>query len=304
MTGATTVFLGDELGPRGRRRVVVASILSAALFALVVAAAMVQVADKGQFQTSLWRPLARWSVLGFLLGGFVNTLKAAAVAMVLALAVGAVMALGRLARHWPVRWLAGAYVDFFRAVPLILLIFFCFIGLPKEGVNLSPFRALVLGLTIYNGAVLGEIFRAGILSLDKGQGEAASALGLTYRQSMVSVILPQAARRMAPAIVSQLVTLLKDTSLGFVITYDDALRRARDTGTFFNNVLQATIFIALCYIVVNLTLSRVAHRLEVRQQRRLGAGSIQVAGVEDLAVVGAKAVPLRLPARGARPRGG
>jgi glutamate transport system permease protein len=94
---------------------------------------------------------------------------------------------------------------------------------------------------------------------------------------------------MAPAIVSQLVTLLKDTALGFVVTYDDALRRARDTGTFFNNVLQTTLFIAVCYIAVNLTLSRVANRLELRQQRRLGAGRIQVAGVEDLAVVGAQA---------------
>jgi glutamate transport system permease protein len=289
VTQPTRAVLGDELGPRGRRRVAVASVVSLAFLAAVVAAGMLRFADKGQLDGALWRPLIRWSVLRFLLGGIVNTVKAAAVAMVLATVVGVVMALGRLARHRPVRWLAGAYVDFFRAVPLILLIFFCFLGLPKEGVHLSPFQALVLGLTIYNGAVLGEIFRAGILSLDKGQSEAASALGLTYRQSMASVILPQAARRMTPAIVSQLVTLLKDTSLGFVIIYDDALRRAQQTGTFFNNLLQATVFVALCYIAINLTLSRLAHRLEVRQQRRLGAGAIQVAGVEDLAVVGAQA---------------
>jgi glutamate transport system permease protein len=286
---ATSAFLGDELGPRGKRRVAVASVGSLVVIVGILAVAISRFSDKGQLDAALWRPLTKWSVLRFLLVGFVNTLKAAAVAIVFAIAVGVVMALGRLARNRPVRWLSGAYVEFFRAMPLILLIFFCFFGLPKQGLHPSPFQALVLGLSVYNGAVLGEIFRAGILSLDRGQSEAAAAIGLSNRQAMVHVVLPQAARRMAPAIVSQLVTLLKDTALGFVVTYDDALRRARDTGTFFNNVLQTTLFIAVCYIAVNLTLSRVANRLELRQQRRLGAGGIQVAGVEDLAVVGAQA---------------
>ena len=122
--------------------------------------------------------------------------------------------------------------------------------------------------------MLGEIFRAGILSLDRGQTEAAYAVGLGYWQAMRLVVVPQAVRRMIPAIVSQLVTLLKDTSLGFVITYEELLRRSRITGEFFNNPLQATVFVALVYIAVNLTLSRVARRLEVRQRRRLGAGRI------------------------------
>lgn len=285
----TASFLGDQLGPRGRRRVAVASVLSGVAVLAAVAVGVNRLTDNGQFDDDLWRPLRQWSVLRFLLAGLVNTLKAASVAMVIALVVGVVMALGRLARNRPVRWLAGAYVDFFRAVPLILLIFFCFLALPREGINLSPFQALVLGLSIYNGAVLGEIFRAGILSLDRGQKEAASALGLGYWQAMAAVILPQAARRMAPAIVSQLVTLLKDTALGFVVGFDDALRRARDTGTFYGNHLQAFVLMALCYILINLVLSRLANRLELRQQRRLGAGRIEVGGVEDLAVVGAQA---------------
>jgi glutamate transport system permease protein len=282
-------FLGDELGPRGRRRVAVASAASAALLLGAAAVGVNRFLSRGQFSSRFWEPLSRWSVMRFILIGLWHTLEAAVVAMVLATLVGVVMATGRLARHRPVRWLAGAYVEFFRAVPLILLILFCYIGLPHEGVRPTPFQALVLGLTIYNGAVMGEIFRAGILSLDRGQTEAASSVGLTGRQSMFLVILPQAVRRMAPAIVSQLITALKDTALGYVVTYDDALRRADQTGTFFGNRLQATIVIAACYIVVNLGLSRLAHRLEVRQQRRLGAGTIEVTGIEDLAVVGASA---------------
>ena len=288
-TPVTASFLGDQLGPQGRRRVAVASGVSAVVIVAVVAVGVTRLADNGQFHDDVWRPLRQWSVLRFLLDGLLNTLRAAAVAMVLATAIGVVMALGRLARNRPVRWVTGAYVEFFRAMPLILLILFCFLGLPKQGINLEPLQALVLGLSIYNGAVLGEIFRAGVLSLDRGQTEAASALGMTYWQSMATVVLPQAARRMSPAIVSQMVTLLKDTSLGFVVTYDDALRRADQTGKFFGNVLQATVVIAVCYILINLALSRLANRLEVRQQRRLGARRIEVEGVEDLAVLGAQA---------------
>ncbi len=289
MRAESAAFLGDDLGPRGRRRVLGATAVSVVAIAAVVAVAVMRFADKGQFGAALWRPLTEWSSIRFLLGGFVNTLKAAAAAMVLAMVVGTVMALTRLGRRRWVRWPAVGYVEFFRAVPLLLLIFFAYLGLPAVGVNLSSFQALVLGLTIYNGAVLGEIFRAGILSLDRGQGEAASAIGLTHRQAMSLVILPQAARRMAPAIVSQLITLLKDTALGALILYDDALRRAEGIGAFYNNRLQAFMFVAVCYIAVNLFLSRVANRLERRQQRRLGAGRIEVTGVEDLAVVGAQA---------------
>ncbi len=265
-----------------------ATVVSVVLIAAVVVVAAMRFSDNGQFRADLWRPFTEWRFLHFLLGGFVNTLKAAAVAMVLAMAIGAVMALTRLGDHRAVRWPAVAYVEFFRALPLLLLIYFTFVALPPLGLHPSVFQALVLGLAIYNGAVLGEIFRAGILSLDKGQGEAAAAIGLSRRQAMITVIFPQAARRMAPAIVSQLITLLKDTALGVLIGFDDALARAKIIGTFSNNVLQSYMFVALCYIAVNLVLSRISHRLEV-QQRRLGAAPIDVVGIDDLAVMSIQA---------------
>ena len=138
--------------------------------------------------------------------------------------------------------------------------------------HLTIFWYVVLALVAYNGAVLGEIFRAGILSLDPGQTEAAYAVGLGYWQAMFLVVVPQAARRMIPAIVSQLVTLLKDTSLGFVITYEEFLRRGEITGEFCKNLLQTYIVVALLYIVVNFTLSQTARRLEVRQRSALLGG--------------------------------
>ncbi len=282
----TAPVLADALGPRARRRVLIASIVVGVLLAGVLAIAVTRLADRGQLSWDRWEPLTQWSVLKFLYGGLVMTVKAAAAGMACAVVIGTALALMRLSRTGPIRWLATAWVEFFRGVPLLLLIFFTFFGLRRQGLDLTPFRALVIALALYNGAVLCEIFRAGILSLERGQTEAAYAVGLGYWPAMRLVILPQAVRRMIPAIVSQLVTLLKDTSLGYVITYEELLRRSRSAGEFFKNPLQATALVALVYIAVNLTLSRVAHRLEVRQRRRLGAGPMTVGGVEDLATVG------------------
>jgi glutamate transport system permease protein len=281
----TAVVLGDALGPRGRRRVRVATVASGVVVLALVVVAVRRLADHDQLVAAKWRPLTQWSVIKFLLIGLRQTVKAAAAGMVLASVVGVAAALGRLARNLPVRWLAGAYVEFFRAIPLLLLMLFAGLALPKYGIHLSPFSGVVLALIVYNGAVLGEIFRAGVLSLDRGQSEAGYALGMTYWQVMFRVLIPQAARRMIPAIVSQLVTLLKDTSLGFVISYDELLRRGEQTGEFYSNPLQAVFAAALLFIAVNLTLSRIARRLEVRQRRKYRAGAISVTGVEDLTAV-------------------
>ena len=285
----TVPVLADALGPRAKRRIRAYTIGASVVVAVLAVLAVRRFADRGALDWEKWKPFTQWSVMKFLLLGLVNTVKAAAVAMVLAVLLGAALALLRLSRTAVVRWVAAVWVEFFRGFPLLLLIFFAFFALPKYDVRLSPYQSLVLALTLYNGAVLGEIFRAGILSLDRGQSEAAYSVGLTYWQVMGSVVVPQAARRMVPAIVSQLITLLKDTSLAFVITYEELLRRGRIVGEFAGNILQSYLVVALLYIAVNFTLSRAARRLEVRQRRRLGAAAITGVGVEDLALVGAEA---------------
>ena len=283
----TAVVLSDALGPRARRRVWIASVVAGVLLLAVIGVAVQRLADKGQLDAAKWRPLTDWAVLRFFLGGLANTLKAAGIAMVLAVPVGAFLALGRLARNGPVRWASGAWVECFRAMPLILMIYFAARGLPQYGIDFDPLWYLVLPLVAYNGAVLAEIFRAGILSLDRGQSEAAYAVGLSYWQAMLLVVVPQAVRRMVPAGVSQLVTLLKDSSLGFVIPFEELLRRGRISGEFYANPLQSLALVAAFYIAVNFALSRTAHRLETRQRRRYRAGSISVSGVEDLATMSA-----------------
>jgi glutamate transport system permease protein len=284
-------LLTDELGPRGRRLTLIASLVSLVVLAALVWIGIQRLADNGQLDGDKWEPLSEWAVLRFLLEGLINTLRVALVAMVIASIVGGVMALGRLSRRRVVRLLATAYVEFFRGFPLLLLILFSVFGLQAQGIDVSTYAALVLALAAYNSSIIAEIIRAGIRSLDRGQGEAGRAMGLSEGQVMRVIVLPQALRRMIPALVGQLVVLLKDTSLGYFVLYEELLRRGQITGTFDQNLLQVLFVVALMYIGVNMTLSQFARRLEVRQQRRYRAGAMAVAGTEDLTALAVSAGP-------------
>jgi glutamate transport system permease protein len=264
--------LYDAAGPRGRRRIVASSVVGVLLVTSILGVAAARMAANGGFEAELWRVLTRGDLQRLLARGLAATLRAALLAMALSMAVGALLAVGRLSRR---RWLArpvGAWVELFRGLPLLLLILFVFLGLPALGVTVSTFWALVVGLTLYNSAVIGEIFRAGILSLPKGQTEAAYAIGLRRGQTLRTILLPQAIRRMLPALVSQLVTLLKDTSLGFVIGYAELLRSGRTAVEFLGGKYSIPIYTAMAvlYIAVNGSLSFLARWLDRSTRRRYG----------------------------------
>ena len=276
---------GDELGPRGRRRVAIASVASLLVLGLLTYVGIARLADKRQLDTDLWSRFFEPQVLGFLFIGLRRTLELALQSMALALPLGVMLALARLHRRLPVRLAATVWVEFFRGVPLLLLMIVNVLAVS----SFSFFTAALVALVLYNSAQLAEITRAGILSLHRGQHDAAVSLGMTEGQTMRHVVLPQALRRMAPAIVSQLVTLLKDTTLAAVITYEELLRRFRlaaqgDIGEP-EAILQAFVLAAAVYILLNLVLSQAARRLEVRQRRRYRAEPIAVTGTEDVAVL-------------------
>jgi len=264
--------LYDVVGPRGRRRIVAGSVVGLLVIAAILAVALARMAAKGAFEADLWRLLTQANVQRLLGHGLVATLRAALLAMALSMTVGALLAVGRLSHR---AWLSrpvGAWVELFRGVPLLLLIFFVFLGAPSVGIDVPTFWALVVGLTLYNSAVFGEIFRAGILSLPKGQTEAAYAIGLRRGQALRLVLLPQAVRLMLPALVSQLVTLLKDTSLGFVIGYAELLRSGRNAVEFLGGRYSIPIYtaIAVVYIAVNGSLAFLARWLDRRTRNRYG----------------------------------
>ncbi|MFI0444657.1 amino acid ABC transporter permease [Actinomadura sp. 6N118] len=268
--------LFDAPGPKARLRNNILTFVGAVVLLGIVYVILARLADADQFQGKLWEPFIKWSTwTDFIFPGLWGTLKAALVGAVLALLFGVIFGLGRLSDHWWLRVPSASIVEFFRAIPLLLLIFFVFSGpstiangLNREFPQVSAFAAVVIGLTLYNGAVLAEIFRSGILSLPKGQTEAAYAIGLRKNGVMRLILVPQATTAMMPAIVSQLVVLLKDSALGWIIAYPDLLNQGfRILPNNFNNLIPAAIVITMVYIAINMALSYVANRLERRSRR-------------------------------------
>ncbi|MFJ8433072.1 amino acid ABC transporter permease [Kitasatospora sp. NPDC094019] len=219
-----------------------------------------------QFTESKWMAFEYKGVQELLLRGLGNTLKAFGWTVLFALPFGALFAAGRLSDHRPVRMLSTLVVEFFRAMPLLVMIFFIFVAL-----KVAPLWALVAGLVLYNGSVLAEVFRAGVLAVPRGQKEAAFALGMRKTQVMAYVLVPQANRAMLPAIISQLVVALKDTSLGFLITYEEFLHAGKLIATNLDYDLPfipVVMVIAPIYIGMCLLLSWFAHWVERRGRRR------------------------------------
>ncbi|MCY0950877.1 amino acid ABC transporter permease [Streptomyces sp. H27-S2] len=214
--------LYDIPGPRARRRHLYYGIGSTVLLLLLAGWLLYLLFDTEQFTAAKWSPFTYAGIQELLLRGLGNTLKAFAYASVLSLLLGAVLATGRLSVHRPVRWLATLCVEFFRAMPVLVMIFFIFVAL-----KVQPLPALVAGLTLYNGSVLAEVFRTGVNAVERGQREAAYALGMRKTQVMSYVLAPQAVRAMLPTIISQLVVALKDTSLGYLITYEEFLHAGK-----------------------------------------------------------------------------
>jgi glutamate transport system permease protein len=268
--------LYDAPGPRARLRNNILTLASLVVILGIVYLVIGALADKGQLEGKLWDPFIKagtWT--DFIIPGLVNTLMAAAVAAVLAIVFGVLFGIGRLSEHRWIRLPSGAVVEFFRAIPLLLLIFFIFSGpatianaFQREPPQISAFTALVIGLMLYNGSVLAEIFRAGINAVPKGQSEAAYAVGLRKSGVMRLVLVPQATTAMMPAIVSQLVVLLKDSALGWIISYEDLLNSGyRLVPAQYGNLIPAAIIITLIYVALNLALSYLAHWLERRSRR-------------------------------------
>ena len=278
-----TPALFDAPGPRGRRRILAGTLVGGLVLAAVIAVALQRLADTGQFRGIFWEPFTRSGVQLILLRGLIATLKAAGVALVLALVVGLVLAVGRLSERRLLRRASGVTVEFFRALPLVLLIFFAFLGLPQLGIDIGGFGALVIGLTLYNGSVLAEIFRAGINAVPRGQTEAAYSLGMRKGAVTRLILVPQAVRTMLPTIISQLVVLLKDSALGFIVAYPELLRSGRRIFTNIGNVIPTAIVVALIYIVINLALGQIATILE-RRQRRARRAPVEVDVPVDISV--------------------
>ncbi|TWP52573.1 amino acid ABC transporter permease [Lentzea tibetensis] len=250
----------DPPGPRARRRTRVVTAVSLVVVGALVALAVRQFADNGQLNPDRWRPYLTWPMWRYLLIGLRATVLAAVATGVLAMAGGLLLAVTRSR-------IARAYVEVMRTVPVLLIIYVMLFVLPSYGLDLPLFWKLVVPLALSHAALYAGIFRAGVAAVDRGQREAGLSLGMTERQALRAVVLPQAVRNMAPSLVSQTVGLLKDTALGYVVSYTELLHSGRVLANYNHLLIQTYIVIAVVYLAVNLALSQLSRYLEVSLAR-------------------------------------
>jgi glutamate transport system permease protein len=252
-----STVLYDAPGPRTRRRHRLYALLAVVLLAIPVAAVVWRMADRGQFAYELWEPFLTPAYIEVLLEGLLDTLSMAFFAIIFAIVFGVVFGVGKLSDHKWLRWPSWLVVEFFRAVPVLLLMVFIFLAY-GIGDGFGSFWSVVIALTLYNGSVLAEVFRAGVNAVPTGQGEAAYAIGMRKNQVMRLVMLPQGVKIMLPAIISQMVVALKDTSLGYYIVAPGLTFVGKQIYTEFGNQVQTVIVVAALYISVNLVLTWIA----------------------------------------------
>lgn len=269
MSAQSVLF--DAPGPKARRNVLIVNVI--ALIGVVVVAWIVlgMLAERGQLEPSRWINAVNgnaWS--NYYLPGLQFTLQSAGIAVVSSVVFGLVFGFLRLAPFKPIRALSGLVVEFFRAVPVLLMMVFfyqVFAMLGRAGLIPSgdgPYFAVIVALTLYNGAVIAELVRSGVRSLPKGQREAAAAVGMTPDQSLRLVEVPQALVAMLPSLLSQFVVILKDSALGYLIGFYELLQYSRQLGSGQGNILQTLVVAAVVFIVINFLLTWLATLLSKR----------------------------------------
>ena len=267
---ATVLY--DAPGPKGKRRNLIYTVITVVLSVAVLYWVLSTLGERGQLDSALWTPFLNsqtWTT--YLLPGLRGTILSAVASIILAIVFGVFFGLGRLSENVIVRGVCGVVVEFFRAIPVLLLMIFAYQLFAIYNVVPSKqlaFSAVVFALTLYNGSVVAEILRSGIKSLPKGQTEAARALGLSHGQTMRTILLPQAVAAMLPALIAQMVIALKDSALGYQIGYVEVVRSGIQSASYNKNYLASLIVVAIIMILINWGLGLLAERIE----RQLRAG--------------------------------
>lgn len=247
--------------PQARRVTQVASLIAAALLLALAAGIALRFHSAGQLEARFWEFFAWPTTWAFLAKGLLGTLASSAMAAVIALALGLVLLAGRLARPRIVRWPSVAVIEFLRGTPTLLLIYVCFLVLPAAGIKLSTYWMLTLPIGLSTAAVVAEVYRAGVLAVPRGQTDAARSLGLTEVQVFRFFVFPQAVRFIVPALVAQLVIVVKDTTFGYIVTYGELMQNAKVLIANYHALVPVYLVVAVLYCLVNYAISRASRRL-------------------------------------------
>jgi glutamate transport system permease protein len=280
MTARVSVLF-DAPGPQARRNILISNVVALAVVLVVVVLVLMQLYRQDQLAPDKWiNALNANAWENFYLPGLRFTLQASGIAVVTALVFGLVFGFLRLAPFAIVRVASGIVVEFFRAVPVLVMMFFLYfffsrVVAPAGLIDSSDsaYYGVIVGLTVYNGAVIAELVRSGVKSLPKGQREAAAAIGMTRNQSLRLVEVPQALTAMLPSLLSQFVVILKDSALGYLIGFYELLQYSRQLGAGYSNILQSLVVAALIFIVINYLLTWLASRLARNLSSRTGGNT-------------------------------
>ena len=260
--------LFDVAGPVARRRTRIVTGISVVAIVGALGLVYFQLYSSGALAPSKWLTFTEPGTLRYFRGALANTALAALGAGALAVPLGLIMALGRLSASPLLRVPATAYIEFFRAVPVLLVIYAFMFALPQYGINPSVYYKLAIPIGLCTSAVLAEVFRAGVLAIPRGQNEAGLAVGLTDGQSFRTVVFPQALRVIVPALVAQAVIVVKDTAFGYVVSYPELQQSARVLVANTGDLVQTYFVVTVVYIVVNVIISRLAVIIDRRLATR------------------------------------
>lgn len=247
--------------PQARKITQVVSLIAAAGLIALAAGVVWRFHSAGQLEARFWEFFAWPTTWAFLAKGLLGTLASSAMAAVIALSLGLVLLAGRLARPRIVRWPSIAVIEFLRGTPTLLLIYVCFLVLPAAGIKLGTYWMLTLPIGLSTAAVVAEVYRAGVLAVPRGQTDAARSLGLTEVQVFRFVVFPQALRYIVPALVAQLVIVVKDTTFGYVVTYGELMQNAKVLIANYHALVPVYLVVAVLYCLVNYAISRASRRL-------------------------------------------
>lgn len=272
MSAARTLSIRDALyeapGPRTRRRVRIGTAVSAVVVLLAIAAVIRQFWVTGQLAPRYWSLFLQWTTWRFLGQGLLGTVAVALTAGAIALVLGLLLMLGRMSGVRPLAALCRVVTDFFRGVPSLLLIYFFFFVPAQLGLKLPSFWMLTLPVALAASGVLAEVFRAGVNAVPRGQVEAAVSIGLSKGKTMRKIVLPQAVRYVIPSLIAQLVVVVKDTTVAYVVSYPDLMQNARVLITSYDALVSLYLVIAVIYILINYAINKasvaVANRTGVK----------------------------------------
>jgi glutamate transport system permease protein len=271
---STQTVLFDAPGPKAQRINTLVGLVGAVVIVGVIG--FVAWGLRAQLGADKWAPFLEADTwLYYVYPGLWMTLQAAVVSVLLATMLGFVLGIGRLSHNRVISWITAVFVEFFRSVPVLMMMLFAYylsmfvFRLPGE---MLPIAGVIVGLTLYNSCVMAELIRAGVHGLPRGQSEAGLAIGLTRGQTLRTILLPQAITAMLPSLVSQLVVILKDTALGYMVTYPDLLRSMQNLDAVKGNLVVAFLVAAVIFIIINWTLTAFARWLEHRLSGRRAGG--------------------------------